>query len=386
MESKRQTKTSFIANLYNTLISMRFAIIILIVLGAASLLSMLINEYPNFFTETSILYKIFQQHSPYSSWWYSLLLWFLIISVFLCVVQNTGPILRSIFSDNFKATDLLKNSKDAIQFKSSNKLNTEKIKRALKKHFFRIVEKEENNETLIIASKFKWGASGHLLTHISLLVIVIGSIIYSNTDKQDFRYIIAQEFSNTEYHEKYPDLFTWNFAVSDDEQYTMVVDSFRVRYYETGHGPSISDFQSYVRLFDQAGNLIKQHELTVNKPLILKHVSIHQSDYKPIVNEFFINVPNRRQVIAQAQRNQELMQNEANWISGLSLRANKGKNIIFAGMFISAVGLVLAFMLWPRHIWIAQKNGTITMVGRSVKNKIAFKNELDNIIDRIKNE
>ena len=267
-----------------------------------------------------------------------------------------------------------------------DKLNTEKIKNALKKHFFRIVEKEENNEVLIVASKFKWGASGHLLTHISLLVIVIGSIIYSNTHKQDFRYIIAQEFSNTQYSKEYPDLFTWNFTVSQNEKYTMVVDSFRVRYYDEGHGPSISDFRSYVRLFDQAGNLIKQHELTVNKPLLLKHVSIHQSDYKPLVEAFFRNVPNRQQAIAQAQRNQELTQNEANWITGLSLRSNKGKNIVFAGMFISAVGLVLAFMLWPRYIWIAQKNGTITVVGKSIKNKIAFKKELENIIDRIKNE
>ena len=165
-----------------------------------------------------------------------------------------------------------------------------------------------------------------------------------------------------------------------------VVDSFRVRYYDEGHGPSISDFRSYVRAFDQAGNLIKQHELTVNAPLLLKHVSIHQSDYKPLVDEFFRNVPNRRQIIARAQRNQELILNETNWITGLSLRANKGKNIIFAGMFISAIGLVLAFMLWPRYIWITQKNDTITVVGRSIKNKIAFKNELNNLIDRIKNE
>lgn len=386
MESKRQESIPFFKNLYDTLVSMKFAVIILIVLGAVSLLSMLINEYPNIFAEDSVFYKVFQQHSPYSSWWYSILLWFLIISVFLCVVQNTGPILRSIFKDNFKTTDLLNNSSELTQFKSDNKIDIEKIKKALKKQFFKIVEKEDNGEILIVASKFKWGALGHLLTHISLLVIVIGSIIYSNTQRQEFRYIIAQEFSDTEYHENFPDLFSWDFAVSSNEQYKMLVDSFRVRYYDEGHGPSISDFRSYVRIFDQAGNLLKQHELTVNAPLLLKHVSIHQSDYKPLVDAFFRNVPNRRQAIAQAQRTQELMQDETNWITGLSLRANKGKNIIFAGMFISAVGLALAFMFWPRHIWITQKDDTITILGKSVKNKIAFKNELDNIIDRIKNE
>ena len=115
-------------------------------------------------------------------------------------------------------------------------------------------------------------------------------------------------------------------------------------------------------------------------------MTIHQSDYKPLVNEFFINASNRQQIIARAQRNQELTQNEANWITGLTLRGNYGKSIIFIGMLISAIGLTLSFMLWPRYVWIAIKNDKIVLAGRSVKNKIAFEKELDNLIQRIENE
>jgi len=386
METKQKTNASFWKNIYSTLISMRFAIILLIILGATSLLSMLINEYPDFFTENTLLFKLFQQHSPYSSWWYSILLWFLIISVFLCVIQNTVPTFRAIFSDRFFTTNEIKNFSNARQLRSNKSFNIEKFKKALKKQLFGVAEKESDGEKLIVARKFKWGGMGHLLTHISLLVIVIGSLIYTETHRQEFRYVIAQEHINTEFYEKFPDLFSWHFAVTDKEHPTMVVDSFRVRYYDENHGPSISDFRSYVRVFDHDGNQIKQHEITVNSPLVLKHVTIHQSDYKPLVNEFFMNIPNRRQAIAQAQSNQEFTQNETNWITGLSLRANKGKNIIFAGMLISTIGLMFAFMFWPRYVWIAIKNDQITMAGRSKKNKIAFENELDNLIERIKNE
>ncbi len=386
MENKQTKKPSFFQNLYTTLVSMRFAIIILIILGATSLLSMLINEYPDFFKEGTLIHELFSQHSPYSSWWYSILLWFLIISVFLCVVQNIGPTFRSIFRNNFLNTEKIKNLDNAKQFTANKKLNVDQIKKALKKRYFKIAEHTTEGEKLIVARKFKWSALGHIVTHISLLVIVIGSLIYTKTHRQEFRYIIAQEYLGTEYSDNYPELFDWHFVVDEYLHPTMIVDSFRVRFYDQDHGPRISDFRSYVRVFDHSNQLIEQHEITVNSPLVLKHVSIHQTDYKPLVNEFFRNVPNRNQLVGQAQRNQEFTKNETNWITGLSLRANKGKSIIFIGMLISAIGLAMAFMFWPRHVWVALKDNKITIAGRSVKNKIAFEKELDDLIKRIKNE
>jgi len=386
MNKNQNKQTSFFDNLYATLVSMKFAIIILIILGATSLLSMLINEYPAFFKEGSLLHEIFKQHSPYSSWWYSILLWFLVVSVLLCVLQNTVPTFRAIFTNNFLNTEKIKNLESSKQFKINKSLTLEAVKKSLKKQFFSIAEEDIDGEKIIVARKFKWGAMGHILTHISLLVIVVGSLIYTKTHRQEFRYIVAQEFIDTEYFEKYPDLFSWHFAVDDDFHPTVIIDSFRVRYYNDNRGPNISDFRSYATVVDHDGNIIKKHEITVNSPLVLKHVTIHQSDYKPLVDEFFINVPNRRQVVAQAQRNLEFTKDESHWITGLTLRGNHGKSIIFLGMLISSVGLTLSFMFWPRYVWMAVKDNTITIAGRSVKNKIAFEKELDNIIERINNE
>lgn len=385
METKQNNTPSIFQTVYKTLVSMKFAIVILIILGVTSLMSMLINEYPDFFTEGTLIHQIFSQHSPYSSVWYSILLWFLIISVFLCVIQHIGPTFRSIFKNNFLNTEKITNLESSEQF-SAKKVTIDQVKNALKKRFYNIVEKEDDGEKLIVARKFKWSSLGHILTHTSILVIVFGSLIYTKTHRQEFRYIIAQEFADSEYYENFPELFQWHFFVDEDFHPTVVVDSFRVRFYDSNQGPNISDFRSYVRVFDHSGELIKQHEITVNSPLIFGHVSIHQTDYKPLVNEFFMNVPNRNQIVAQAQRNQEFIKDEINWITGLSLRGNKGKSIIFAGMLISAIGLTMAFMFWPRYVWVAQKDDKLTIAGRSIKNKIAFKKELDSIIERIQNE
>ncbi|MBU0528302.1 cytochrome c biogenesis protein ResB, partial [bacterium] len=104
MTNKQKPNFSIMRKLYNLFVSMKFAIIIMIMLGATSLLSMLINEYPTFFPKQSFLNSFFQQHSPYSSWWYSILLWFLIISVLLCVIQNIKPVFRSITKTRFLTT------------------------------------------------------------------------------------------------------------------------------------------------------------------------------------------------------------------------------------------------------------------------------------------
>jgi len=386
MPNKQKSDTSLMQKLYNLFTSMKFAVIILITLGATSLLSMLINEYPAFFTEHSFLHALFQQHSPYSSWWYTILLWFLIISVLLCVIKNIKPAIKSFANAQFLTTDSIKNIHGAKQIKNSQSDNAEKIKKLLKNRLYKVAESESNNEVLFSARKFRWSSLGHIITHVSLLVIVLGSLIYTKTDRSEFRYIIAEEYKETEYFEHFPDLFQWHFVVSDDDHPTMVVDSFRVRYYKENSGPRISDFRSYVRLFDHDGTLLAKHEITVNSPLIYKHVSIHQSDYKPLVNEFFTNIPNRSQIVGQKQNDQELHYNEVNWITGLSLNANKGILLIFFGMFISTIGLIMSFMFWPRNIWIAINKNSITVGGITTKNKIAFQEELDNIIKRIHNE
>lgn len=386
MINKPKTNQPLMRKLYNLLVSMKFAVIIMIILGAASLLSMLINEYPDFFPKQSLLNALFQQHSPYSSWWYSILLWFLIVSVLLCVIQNIKPAFRLIINARFLKSDDIKNVHNAKQLKSTRSDINDRITRLLKGRLYNIKKSYSKSETLIIARKFRWSSLGHILTHISLLVIVLGSLIYTKTSRQEFRYIIAEEYKDTEYFEKFPDLFEWHFMVSENDHPTMVVDSFRVRYYKEDRGPRISDFRSYVRLFDHDGNLLTKHEITVNSPLIYKHVSIHQSDYKPLINEFFINVPNRSQIIGRQQNDQELKHNESNWITGLSLKANKGIPIIFLGMIISTIGLLMSFMFWPRQIWVAINKNNVTIGGISTKNKIAFQEELDNIIKRINDE
>ena len=66
---------------------------------------------------------------------------------------------------------------NAKEIKVSKSVTVDRLKKSLKKQLYSITEKDVDGEKLIVARKFKWGALGHLLTHISLLVIVIGTLL-----------------------------------------------------------------------------------------------------------------------------------------------------------------------------------------------------------------
>ncbi len=380
---KVYSKKSIWKSIWNLLISMKFAIVLLIILGTASLLSMLMNEYPDFFGKASFFYKLIQQHSPYSSWWYSVLLGLLIVSILSCVLKNIVPVVKTLTHFNFKTINQIKLTKNYHQIKIKDKNGYSKVKSVLKKHHYRIKERVDGQEKLISASKFKISRLGSIITHIGILIIVIGGIIYTMTTREEFKYLVAEEHQRGKIFSEYPDFFSWRIHISENEVITVTVDSFRVRYYNAGKGPRISDFRSYVKVFDINGKKIRNHEITVNNPLVYKQCTIHQSDYKPLVEEFFRNIPNRRNLLKTIKTKQEIGKNEKNWLTGLSLRISKGKAMIFTGMVAGFLGLIISFLFWRRDIWVVFEGKYVFLTGKPSKNKIAFNRELGKIIGSI---
>ncbi|MBC8214821.1 MAG: cytochrome c biogenesis protein ResB [Candidatus Marinimicrobia bacterium] len=359
---------------------MKFAIIILIVLGVVSLLSMLMDEYPDFFGKSSILYTMLQQHSPYSSWWYMALIWLLVLSLFLCVIQNVKPVFKSMYKPNLKPADEIEKMKLNLSVKKKSDDSSVKIIELLKKQFYSIDTQYDDVSTQISATKLRWSNLGHLITHIGLLVIVIGGMIYSTTAKKEFQYMIAKEHKSdfTEFIEKYPSFSAWNIPTAENEFITVVVDSFRLGYYKGGIGTDISDFRSFIQVFDHNGDKIRNHEVTVNSPFLYKNLSIHQSDYKPL--EYIQNNPNWKQI----QEMRKNMKDRKNWITGFSLKKNSGKSIIYLGMLFGVVGMMMSFFFWRKDIFIAITKHKIHIGGRTTKNKISFERELITLSERIR--
>ncbi len=376
-------KTSLSKQIWTMLISMKFATILLTVLGGVSMLSMLINEYPAFFSKTSIMHRLLQQHSPYSSWWYRGLLALLFLSVLFCVIQRFMPMIRQLPLRKIRTSDEIKKLKfHHVLYGNSSALKYSAVA-ILKKTHFKIKDKTENGITRITAGKYQFSGVGSWVSHVGLLVIFIGGVLYSTTEVKSFRYLIGEEHrTGHEMSDKLPNgWFYWDIPITDTETVKVVVDSFRVRFYEDR--TMISDYRSYVSFYDQYGKKLRNHELTVNNPLIYKNISIHQSDYKPLVAEFFMS--KAKSNMKRAQQMQEAQQIEDNWITGLSLKQYRGKWLIFIGMGMSFVGMFVAFMFWRRDIWVSIEKKGLVIGGQSQKNAVAFQRELSQISERINN-
>jgi len=355
----------------------------LIILGGLSLLAMLMNEYPPFFAQGTWAHNFLKQHNPYSSVWYNTVLLMIISSVFFCVIQRTQTVIQSFKSRRFRDVERIQKMRYFVELPQNAD-----VENALKKSGYKI----EKNGEQIVASKFRLGPFGSWLSHLGLLVIFIGGMIYSTTSEKNFCYLISDELQKnpivTDLEMDLSSLFSWEISVSETEKITVKIDSFRVRFYD--NSMMVSDYCSYAKIYDSAGDLMKTHEITVNSPFVYKTVSVHQSDYKPLAEEFFLILPNRDRRLSQISQNFSSKHIENMWITGLSMRKYRGKTVIFAGMIFGCLGLLLSFFFWRRDFWTAIERraangeGRIIIGGRSAKNMLAFEREFNQIVERIK--
>lgn len=380
-------KTTIYEDIWNLLVSMKFATILLTVLGGISMVSMLINEYPNFFSESSILHQLLQQHSPYSSWWYRGLLSLLFLSLLFCVIQRFVPMMNQLKYRPFRNEDWIKSLDKYYTIRGdSSELKTKSLT-LLKKLNFKTLENPKEGVTEIVASKYRLSGVGSWISHVGMLVIFIGAVLYSSTETKSFRYLIGQEHrrGNVIGEDLAENWFEWNIPISKTETVKVVVDSFRVHFYDDRQ--MISDYRSYIGLYSLSGEKLRTHELTVNNPLLYKNAALHQSDYKPLVSEFFSPRSSfRDSKLERALRMQERGKVTDNWITGLSYKQYNGKPVIMLGMLLSFTGLFTAFLFWRRDLWISIQNNKLIIGGRTVKNAVAFERELQNISERIKHE
>src|SRR5260370_31163704 len=84
-------------SIIEVLSSMRFAISLLVILSIASIIGTVLTQddpYPNYVNQFgpfwADIFRTLTLYTVYSSWWFMLILAFLIVSVSLCVARN-GP-------------------------------------------------------------------------------------------------------------------------------------------------------------------------------------------------------------------------------------------------------------------------------------------------------
>lgn len=225
--------SSIPSKLWKQFSSMKFAIILLVVLAIVSVLSLFIGEfYPvratgpgwqEFWRQKLNMSKFLFQtltfmeiHDPYRSWWYRLLLLLLSLSLFACILERIPVALKSMRAGTPKGFAETSKTPHAIVF--TIKIKVENILHRLP-GWFRLREERSGDEWRLSGHRGLFAHWGPILTHCGLLSLALGGFFTSWLGFNTRISGLPGDIVNNP---------AFDFAVR--------IDSFKIEYYPLGIG------------------------------------------------------------------------------------------------------------------------------------------------------
>lgn len=268
--------------IWNSLCSVKLTIFILVLLAATSIIgtiipqegadSQFIKELGPVMGKTVIKLELYNM---YQSFWFRLIIFFLSINLIACTLNKfpstlkiysklPSPDRENIFSDA---------SPDRI-IKSSIKKNEAFliVKGLIKRQCSRTAEKDTEKASYLYGDKGRYSIFGVYLVHISVLLILIGSITGSLFGFKGYTNILEGESVD------YVTLDGQDSHNHIDLGFTVSCDKFTVDFYDNGMP---KEYKSDIR-FSIDGKTIKQGYLLVNHPLTFMGITFYQSSFDSV--------------------------------------------------------------------------------------------------------
>lgn len=236
------------------MISFKFAIILFIIIATYSIIGTVLPQgaVPEFYLERyhtfGNLIVLLQFNRVYSSLIFRLLLFLFLINLIGCTIKilpsQISRLNKNFFLSPTQNTENLWN----------DEINIKDFKKLLKKKGFNI----EENEIGFRAAKHRIGAIGASVTHLGIVIIILGSFI-----------------GNIYSHEGYVNLLPGESTTLTDYGFTLKVDDFYLGFREDG---STEQYYSDLKIVEN-GQEVKAKKIWVNNPLNYKGLNFYQSSF-----------------------------------------------------------------------------------------------------------
>jgi len=244
---------------------------LLVALALASIFAVLIGEWipagqtdafyiHRFGERTFRLYRSLGIVNPYGSWWFSILLGLLGLSLLVCSARRLRSTLSTAFGTDLR-DDPAQVMRSTLHRKVSLSMNADpardRIRNLLRGKRYRISERRADERAAMYARRGGVGRLGALLTHIGILLLLAAGIIVS-----------ARGYRSTEYG-------------GPGDVLTVPGRSFRIRVdsvdMETTASGAVQDYFSTLTVLDPDSVLTKTIE--VNDPLRYGGIDFYQSEF-----------------------------------------------------------------------------------------------------------
>ncbi len=273
-----------LASVLRTLRSMRTALILLLVVGAASVLGSLVPQAPtapaavaDLFATRPVLARVYRAlglFDVYGSWWFTLTYVLLLISLASCLVPRTRALVRGLRVRPQQARDLdgMRHFAEAVVPEPPEAVLA-RSRTVLRRRRFRVSSAEPG----LAAEKGGAREWGSLLFHWSLLLILVGAVYGKGFGFRGVATIVEGE-TWTEAHASYvlPPEEGRFFTEGMHTGMQVRLDDFDATYHPDGLP---RDFVSAVRVAGAGGRPAGDGEIRVNHPLSAGGVKLFQQGY-----------------------------------------------------------------------------------------------------------
>ncbi|MFO7808339.1 cytochrome c biogenesis protein ResB [Guyparkeria sp.] len=314
-KTARKRRRSLSSRLYTWLTSMNLAIALLSILAIASVIGTVLQqnqpvndyliEFGPFWFE---VFNTMGLYDVYSMSWFVAILLFLLASTSACLIRNTPGFLRDIRSFRLNAQDKsLRAFAHSRQYQSDLPAATivERTQGLFKQLGYKARVKEREGEILVAARKGGMNRIGYVLTHLGMVVILVGGLMDSKMYLKTLNTLGVVEVETRdlpvsqvpeESHLPPGALAGFRGSVNIPEgkwgdvafiglkdgyvvqnlPFKIDVEDFHIEHYDTGMPKS---FNSQLKLTDKESGEVIEETIRVNHPLRYKGYNIFQSSF-----------------------------------------------------------------------------------------------------------
>ncbi|MGZ3558979.1 MAG: cytochrome c biogenesis protein ResB [Thermodesulfobacteriota bacterium] len=281
-ETVKTKEKGFLSIIYDLFRSLKLTIALLILLALLSIIGTLIAQNASrmeYIQRYGIgLYEVlnfFNLFDMYHSWWFSAILLLLVINLITCSAHRLPGIFSQISRGSGELEDgMLKGLPYVEKVQIRDPTNKgENIQSSLKKWFksWRRIETEKT--VTLYSEKGKYSRLGVPITHLSILIILIGGIIGSLYGFRGHVEILKGETVNQVY------LRTKDGDVPKPIDFSVRCDDFKVNYYNLpGKEKYVKDYTSLLSILENGKQVLKS-TVQVNHPLHYKRLAFYQASY-----------------------------------------------------------------------------------------------------------
>lgn len=451
-EALRENK-SFFNSLWDMVASLRLTIATLIILSVVSIIGTVLPqgrppaEYVANYGENAYrLFSLLDFTDMYRSWWFLGLLILFCLNLTACSAKRFPAVWRAIRNPNRTPDDSFYRSlsnREEFAVAAHAADVQEKIAFFMGNRFARPVSTREGDRIHLFAEKSPYARLGVYITHLSILVILVGAIIGNIWGFKAYVNIVEGTSADQ--------VLPRDGGPPIKLGFNLHVDEFAVKYYEGTSRPK--EYMSVLNVIEGGQKVISDRKIVVNDPLTYKGITFYQSSYGPAGDPHFklrvhpadgepfdttvplgefVNLPDgssyavtnyaasydrfgpaiQMHVTAADGRPADhfvVLQNHPDfalhrggafnftllgwdqlWYTGLQVNKDPGVWTVWAGCFLLVVGSLAAFFLSHRRIWVTLvpvgSKTAITVGGAALRNQPAFELFFENFRKQLREE